>query len=72
MYLTHSQGGRVGWQTDTENMAAIIAIEPGFAPEVGSDNYKKFVAAKIPIMFQELNNKEIAEHIEKWLESKGL
>lgn len=130
VYLTHSQGGRVGWQTDTENMAAIVAIEPGFAPEVGSDTYKKFVAAKIPMifyfgdyiengpddikstafwksvldqcrdfakhynddggdatviylpdegitgnshfMFQELNNKEIAEHIEKWLTSRGL
>ena len=23
-------------------------------------------------MFQELNNKEIADHIEKWLDSKGL
>ena len=130
VYMTHSQGGRVGWQTDTDNMAAIVAIEPGFAPEVGSETYKKFVAAKIPMvfyfgdyiengpsdikstafwksvldqcrdfakhynedggdatvvylpdegimgnshfMFQELNNREIAEHIEKWLESKGL
>ena len=51
VYITHSQGGRVGWQTDTENIAAIVAIEPGFAPEVGSDNYKKFVAAKIPMIF---------------------
>ena len=130
IYLPHSQGGRVGWQTDTENMAAIVAIEPGFAPEVGSETYKKFLAAKIPMifyfgdyidngpkdikstafwksvleqcrdfakhynedggdaqviylpdegikgnshfMFQELNNKEIADHIEKWLETKGL
>ena len=130
VYITHSQGGRVGWQTDTENMAAIVAIEPGFAPEVGSETYKKFVAAKIPMifyfgdyiengpddikstafwksvldqcrdfaehynadggdatvvylpdegitgnshfMFQELNNKEIAEHIAEWLKSKGL
>lgn len=130
VYITHSQGGRVGWQTDTENIAAIVAIEPGFAPEVGSDTYKKFVAAKTPMifyfgdyiengpadikstafwksvldqcrdfakhynedggdatviylpdegitgnslfMFQELNNKEIADHIEKWLEAKGL
>jgi pimeloyl-ACP methyl ester carboxylesterase len=128
--VTHSQGGRVGWATDTENMAAIVAVEPGFAPEVGSETYKKFVAAKIPMifyfgdyiengpadlkttgfwqmvlnqvrdfakhynedggdatvihlpeigihgnshfMFQELNNKQIADHIEKWLESKGL
>ena len=130
VYMTHSQGGRVGWQTDTENMAAVVAIEPGFAPEVGSEEYKKFVAAKIPMifyfgdyiengpadikstafwksvldqcrdfakhynadggdatvvylpdegitgnshfMFQELNNKEIADHIEAWLEKHGL
>ena len=130
VYLTHSQGGRVGWQTDTDNIAAIVAIEPGFAPEVGSETYKKFVAAKIPMifyfgdyiengpedikstafwksvfdqcrdfaehynadggeavviylpdegmtgnshfMFQELNNKEIADHIEAWLEKHGL
>ena len=32
-------------------MAAIIAVEPGVAPEVGSDTYKKFVAAKIPMLF---------------------
>ena len=51
IYLTHSQGGRVGWATDADNMAAIIAVEPGFAPEVGSDTYKKFVAAKVPMLF---------------------
>ena len=51
VYITHSLGGWVGWATDTENIAAIVAIEPGFAPEVGSDNYKKFVMAKIPIIF---------------------
>ena len=51
IYVTHSQGGRVGWATDTENMAAIVAVEPGFAPEVGSDTYKKFVAAKVPMLF---------------------
>ena len=51
VYITHSQGGRVGWQTDTENIAAIVAIEPGFAPEVGSEIYKKFAAAKIPMIF---------------------
>ena len=130
VYITHSQGGRVGWQTDTENIAAIVAIEPGFASEVGSETYKKFVAAKVPMifyfgdyiengpadikstafwksvldqcrdfakhynedggdatvvylpdegitgnshfMFQELNNAEIAAHIEKWLEARGL
>lgn len=130
IYITHSQGGRVGWQTDTENMAAIVAIEPGGTPVVGSEEYKKFLAAKIPMviyfgdyidngpenimstgfwkrvrdqavdfaehynadggdatvvdlpkagitgnshfMFQETNNKEIADHIEKWLKERGL
>ena len=51
IYVTHSQGGRVGWATDTENMAAIVAVEPGFAPEVGSETYKKFVTAKVPMLF---------------------
>ena len=51
IYVTHSQGGRVGWATDTQNMAAIVAVEPGFAPEVGSETYKKFVEAKIPMLF---------------------
>ena len=51
IYVTHSQGGRVGWATDAENIAAIIAVEPGFAPEVGSDYYKKFAAAKVPMLF---------------------
>ena len=51
VYITHSQGGRVGWRTDADNVAAIVAVEPGFGPEVGSDDYKKFVAAKVPMLF---------------------
>lgn len=51
VYITHSQGGRVGWQTDTENVAAIVAVEPGFAPFVGTPEYQKFVEAKIPMLF---------------------
>ena len=51
VYITHSQGGRVGWQTDTENIAAIVAVEPGFAPQVGSPEYQKFVEAKVPMLF---------------------
>lgn len=50
IYVTHSQGGRVGWDVDIENVAAIIAIEPGGAPEIGSEQYKKFLDAKIPII----------------------
>ena len=51
IYVTHSQGGRVGWATDADNVAAIVAVEPGFGPQVGSDDYKKFVAAKVPMLF---------------------
>lgn len=130
VYITHSQGGRVGWQTDAENIAAIIAVEPGGTPEIGSAEYKKFLDAKIPIavyfgdyidngpddimstafwknvrdraesfaaqyradggdaqvidlpkigitgnshfLFQELNNAEIAAHVESWLAARGL
>ena len=48
---THSQGGRVGWATDVDNIAAIIAVEPGFAPQIGSPEYQKFVDAKVPMLF---------------------
>ena len=130
IYITHSQGGRVGWITPFENVAAIIAIEPGGTPEIGGEEYNKLLEAKVPIaiyfgdyidngpedimstgfwkgvrdtslefaeaynkdggdctvydlpkegitgnshfMFQEMNNKEIADHIEKWLGERGL
>ena len=51
IYVTHSQGGHVGWQTATENFAAIVAVEPGFAPQIGSEEYQKFLAAKVPMLF---------------------
>lgn len=51
VYITHSQGGRVGWATDATNIAAIVAVEPGFAPMVGSPEYQKFVEAKVPMLF---------------------
>lgn len=50
VYVTHSQGGRVGWDVDTENVAAIVAIEPGGTPEIGSKQYKKFLDAKTPMI----------------------
>lgn len=50
IYVTHSQGGAVGWNVDTENVAAIVAIEPGGTPEIGSEQYKKFLDAKIPMV----------------------
>lgn len=51
VYVTHSQGGRVGWQTAADNIAAIVAVEPGGAPQPGSAEYKKFLDAKIPMLF---------------------
>ena len=130
IFITHSQGGAVGWDVPVENISAIVAIEPGGTPRVGSDQYKKLLEAKIPIvvyfgdyidngpedimstgfwagirdgavafaeqynadggdctvinlpdegitgnshfMFQEMNNQEIADHIEKWLGERGL
>lgn len=51
IYVTHSQGGRVGWATDVENIAAVVAVEPGFGPMVGSPEYHKFLSAKVPILF---------------------
>lgn len=32
------------------NVAAIVAIEPGGTPEIGSEQYNKFLAAKTPIV----------------------
>ena len=130
IYVTHSQGGRVGWSTPMEYVSAIVAIEPGGTPEIGSENYQKLLDAQIPIviyfgdyidngpediqssafwknvkdaafefaeaynadggdctvvdlpqegitgnshfMFQEMNNQEIAEHVENWLAERGL
>lgn len=50
IYMTHSQGGRVGWSTPMDNVAAIVAIEPGGTPEIGSENYQKLLDAQIPIV----------------------
>lgn len=130
IFITHSQGGRVGWDVPVDNVSAIVAIEPGGTPEIDSEQYKKLLDAKIPIaiyfgdyidngpediqstgfwksirdgalefaeaynadggsctvvdlpkvgitgnshfMFQEMNNKEIADHIENWLSEIGL
>ena len=50
IYITHSQGGGVGWDTDMENVAAIVAIEPGGTPEKGSEQYQKLLENNIPIV----------------------
>ena len=35
----------------TDHVAAIVAIEPGAAPEVGSDAYNAMVEQNIPVAF---------------------
>ena len=50
IFVTHSQGGAVGWDVDVENIAAIVAIEPGGTPQPGSEQYKRLLEAKIPIV----------------------
>lgn len=49
IFVTHSQGGAVGWDVPVENIAAIVAIEPGGTPQVGSEQYNRLLEAKIPI-----------------------
>ena len=51
--VTHSQGGRAGWKVPahTPHVAAIVAVEPGGAPEVGSADYQSLVEKKIPVLF---------------------
>lgn len=126
IYVNHSQGGSVGWETDFENISALISIEPGGTPEVGSETYQRLLDADIPViiyygdnidngpediasttfwkgardgarafaesfrqdggnctvinlpdegitgnshfMFQEMNNEEIADHVQAWIE----
>lgn len=50
IYVTHSQGGAVGWEVDPENVAAIVAIEPGGTPEIDSEQYNALLGANIPIV----------------------
>lgn len=51
--VTHSQGGGPGWVAAqyTNNIAGIIAIEPGTPPVAGSDAYKAIEEKKIPVAF---------------------
>ena len=51
--VTHSQGGMPGWETVryTDHIAAIVAIEPGMAPMVDSEDYNALVEKNIPVTF---------------------
>lgn len=51
--VTHSQGGGPGWTAAryTRHIAAIIAIEPGGAPDAQSADFLAVLAQKIPVTF---------------------
>ena len=51
--VTHSQGGMPGWETAwyTDHIAAIVAIEPGMAPQVDSEDYNALLEKNIPVTF---------------------
>lgn len=51
--VTHSQGGSAGWTAAryTDNIAGIIAIEPGNAPAKDSEDFKALLDKKIPVAF---------------------
>lgn len=51
--VTHSQGGMPGWETAryTDHIAAIVAIEPGMAPMVDSEDYTALLEKNIPVTF---------------------
>lgn len=51
--VTHSQGGMPGWEAAryTDHIAGIVAIEPGIAAEVDSEDYQALLEKNIPIIF---------------------
>ncbi len=51
IYITHSQGCTVGFNSDYKDVAALIFIEPGAAPAIDSDEFKKILDAKVPVAF---------------------
>lgn len=51
--VTHSQGGGPGWTAAnyTDNIAAIVAIEPGGAPTSDTDEFNAIAEKNIPVAF---------------------
>ena len=51
--VTHSQGGMPGWEAAryTDHIAAIVAIEPGMAPQVDSEDYNAMLEKNVPVTF---------------------
>lgn len=50
IFVTHSQGGAVGWDVDMDYISAIVAVEPGGTPAIDSEQYQKMLDAKVPII----------------------
>ena len=50
VFVTHSQGGAVGWDVEMDYVSAIVAVEPGGTPEIGSEQYQKLLDAKVPVI----------------------
>ena len=50
--VTHSQGGRAGWLVPeyTDHVRAIVAIEPGGAPEAGSEEYQTMLDKGVDVI----------------------
>ena len=50
--VTHSQGGRAGWLVPkyTDNVGAIVAVEPGGAPVSTTEEFKVMADKNIPII----------------------
>ena len=51
VFIAHSQGCTVAVNTSMKNAAALVLIEPGRAPAVGSEQFKALLASKIPVIF---------------------
>ena len=50
IFMAHAQGCSIAWDLPTENVSAIVAIEPITVPSSSSEQYKKLLEAKIPIV----------------------
>lgn len=50
IFMGHAQGCSVAWDLSTDNLSAIVAIEPITVPKTGSSQYQKLLDANIPIV----------------------
>ncbi|MDE6657035.1 MAG: alpha/beta fold hydrolase [Oscillospiraceae bacterium] len=50
IFMAHAQGCSIAWDLSTENISAIVAIEPITVPKSNSAQYQKLLEANIPIV----------------------